>query len=245
MYIKSNLFAEFCQDHEITIKTSAPHSPFSNGISERSVGLVKESIRLLTKQTSTNWPETLEYVTIALNNRNLKCGYSPEMLMFGSELETNKLLRKSDFEHNNEKDYLKELTKHLSTVRNKYLEKRKQINDQSNKNMNKHRIQSDFKAGQTVTVRNFNIAKDSGGAELSKYQGPFIIDKVFPDENICFLTNIHNGRTKKAHFMHLRKYEPNNQIAIPVPVKCSVKPKKSIIQPRPNHSYGLRARKNV
>ena len=68
----SNVFTEFCNEHNIEINTCSPHSAFSNGIAEKTVGLCKESIRLLTKQTGQTWLEMLPFVNIALNTRKLK-----------------------------------------------------------------------------------------------------------------------------------------------------------------------------
>ena len=89
--------------------------------------------------------------------------------------------------------------------------KRKQISEKQREHQNKQRIETKYEPGQLVTLRNFDLAEISGGATLSKYTGPYIINTVNANQSTCTLTHLQNGGQKRSHTMHLRPYNPNNQ----------------------------------
>jgi len=123
----SNQMKDFCESNGIEIKTTSPHSPFSNGVCERLVGLCKNDIRLLTKQTGQNWVDCLHLVNVGLNMRPLKSsGFTPEQLMFGSELESNNFLQ-SKVKHSSIKEYMNNLQSKIAEIHKSYNETREKF----------------------------------------------------------------------------------------------------------------------
>lgn len=59
----------------IHMKTTAAESPFSNGICEKTVGLLKDSVRKMRNQIDLR--TALSWAVVARNALDLKGGYAP------------------------------------------------------------------------------------------------------------------------------------------------------------------------
>ena len=76
----------------ITLKTTAAESPFSNGKCEKFVGLLKDSVLKLRMETTGNKEMSLLWSVAAKNELCMEDGFSPNQLVFGRNNWKSKLL---------------------------------------------------------------------------------------------------------------------------------------------------------
>ena len=120
--------------------------------------------------------------------------------MFGQRLQQNELLKEQPKVFNTEIEYMIDFRNHLKNIHMKYLERRKLNIERQSREVNKNRVHRFFKPGDLVTLRQFELAEISGGATMSKYIGPYLIDSINIRENTCILMNMKMAE-KEEHIL--------------------------------------------
>ena len=217
----SKQMTDLAQDLEIEMATTAADSPFSNSASERHVALVKEGLRILTRQTDETWSELLPQFNQAMMTRRLSTGYTPEEIMFGDKTHENDLLTEITLTATPE-EYMNTLRQQVAQIYETHQQRRKIQNDQKRDYVNKTRQDKIFKEDQVVLARNYQHAEDSGGALLSKQQGPYVILQINPNKYTCKIRNLETGHERTANLQHLKHvYPPDPNAPVPSHNVCT------------------------
>ena len=238
----SKEMSDYCKENDISLSSCAPHSPWSNGLAEKTVHLAKDTLRLYTAQLpNASWSQLLANATNALNKRQLKTGFTPEKLFFGQVLNEDTLFS-INTQCRDDKEYINKLSKEIEENKISHIHKRAKNSFCSRSNLNKTRKEHIFKKGQIVTLRDFSIAQIEGGALKQKYLGPFEILEIDQTRHACKLQNINNGYIRRAHLTHLRQFNPsltaNEFTKIPAQNEA-----KTILKGN-QHSYNLRNKRS-
>merc|ERR1712012_496782 len=92
---------------------------------------------------------------------------------------------------------------------------REKLADNKRRSINKSRQESSIQENDIVVYRNHNQNDICNGLK-SPYFGPFLVEKVFPNNAHCQIRNIITDKVLMAHKIHLRPYNPDS-IDIPLP----------------------------
>ena len=76
-------FRDFCENLNITIKTTAAESPWSNGMVERHNGIIGESVAKIINDINCTLNVALSWALSAKNSLQNFHGFSPNQLVFG------------------------------------------------------------------------------------------------------------------------------------------------------------------
>ena len=228
----------FCTDNHIALTSASPHSPFSNGVPEKTVQLTKDFLRIFTKQTGESWLKLLPDCATSLNSRRLSTGYTPEKLFFGTSLKEDPLMAKNTI-CTSEEEFFKTLQRDLFHSINQHITRRTQNAAASRKHANKGRERKTYRLGQLVALKNFALAQIEGGALQSKFTGPYRIKEIDLKEQRCLLESVKDNHTRTAHIMHLQPVEEptGHGISYKVPIKNEA----SSLITGVKHSYNLRS----
>jgi hypothetical protein len=215
--IFSGEFLKYCELIGTKVSSTASYSPFSNSLAEKMVGITKETLRLLCRETGSAWTTYLPIINFALNQRCLKAyNLSPNELMFGSRKEVNELLRIEDDreEIDSMQKHVKNLKDRLAAMRKCYVESRNQIDDRQNARANRRKREKVYEENQIVMCRDNTLTEIRGSALKSPYIGPFIIESIEPNRHVCLIKCILTGRIRRVHKKFLRpiKKVPNRTV---------------------------------
>jgi hypothetical protein len=79
-------FNQFCQEHKIELKTSAPHWPQSHGVVEKSNDVVQNMLRKNLEGRTQDWPQNVYQVQRMMNNIiSESTGQTPFWMQYGRE----------------------------------------------------------------------------------------------------------------------------------------------------------------
>ena len=208
----SQTFIEFCAVHNIQIAPCAARSPFSNGLAERSVAMIKHMLRTFnpTSPAGKNWHEILPFLCNAHNTTVSVSGYTPEQLMFADCLPNRRELFVMEELPETPDQYARRMIPMAQRMRNDATEKRALFRNNVKKYANKARLHKTFSVGDVVLYRDLTIKQGSGNALQAAYKGPYMIISLMDDSSSAVIEHMEMGTTTKAHFTHLKKYTYNS-----------------------------------
>ena len=128
----SHQMKAFCEAHNIELQTTSAHSPQSNGLCEKLIGLCKEQLRLLSKSQGDSWLDMLFYANNALNRRRLTTGLTPQIIGLGNDSQTTALL-KEEASYQTPGDYVRFMNDSLDIAYNQRNAERKKLADKNRK----------------------------------------------------------------------------------------------------------------
>ena len=247
----SNEMKAFSEAHNIELQTTNAHSPQSNGLCEKLIGLCKQQLRLLSKSQGESWLDMLFYANNALNRRRLTTGLTPQIIGLGNDSQTTALL-KEEANFQSPDDYVKFMNENLDIAYNHRNSERKILADKNRKHMNKRRTEKSFHVGQLCTLKNNEIAQVGGGAIKDRYFGIYEIIHLNEKEKCCILKHIDHGGERGAHLRHLIPLkETENEYPLPIrneatkPLnKQTVKNENKLSMPRQNYNLSGPVRVN-
>ena len=200
---KSDLFKQFCWNHNIKNSTTAPRSPFQNILAENTVKLVKESIRIYTKQNNIDWVESLSDINICLNKRILtKSKFSPEELLFGNRVNDYSLLQSYD-EFTNFDDYLDYFQETIAEMRDKYIEKRMKNANAVRNSSKKSRIDVEIKVSDIVYLQDHEFSQNVGTTSRTVFLGPYLVVEIMQGKKARLLDLV-KKTSRIAHIVFLK-----------------------------------------
>ena len=212
----SHQMKAFCEAHNIELQTTSAHSPQSNGLCEKLIGLCKEQLRLLSKSQGESWLDMLFYANNALNRRRLTTGLTPQIIGLGNDSQTTAIL-KEEATYQTPGDYVRFMNDSLDIAYNHRNAERKKLADKNRRHMNKRRTEKSFQLRQLVTLKNNEIAQVGGGAIKDRYFGIYEIIHLNEKEKTCILKHIDHGGERGAHLRHLIPLnEIDNEYPIPI-----------------------------
>ena len=203
--VYSTLVKTFCEENDIEMISTAPNSSFQNGICERTVGLLKFALKIYSRQFGKGWSDLLPWVNNSLNMRKLENtgGLTPELILFGKQVEKNQLIKEEKTNFNTTKEYVDYISTFIDNLHKKRAETRDKMNEKHRAYINKHKIESTFKVNDVVFMRDYTIATGRGQAIRQSYLGPYVIQKILGN-NQCLIENFHDNSRRVAHFTHLK-----------------------------------------
>ena len=215
-FMLGNEMKAFCEAHNIQLQTNSPHSPQSNSICEKLIGLCKQQLRLLSKSQGESWLDMLFYANNSLNRRRLSTGLTPQIIGLGNDSQTTALL-KEEASYQTTNDYVKFMNDNLDIAYQHRNAERKRLADKNRAHMNKSRTEKLFQIGQLVTLKNNEIAQVGGGALKDRYFGVYEIIYLNQKEKTCIIKHIDHGGERGAHLRHLIAInELENEYPIPI-----------------------------
>ena len=212
MGIIQGCFAEFCQLYNITIHTTAPYSPSSNGLAEKNVQLVKNSIRAFSSQnaTKTTWDKFLWLITQAHNNLVCKAtGVTPYQLMFGGTNHNplhNPISIISDPVRFQKLAPAEETKAAVLSVIQSVVDLRDQQRAKNMAYANDHKMPRPYHVGDVVLLKRMTKSLIHGipNAMQAKYSGPYEITRLFT--TIAELRHCAYGNIRITHINYIKPY---------------------------------------
>ena len=189
----------------------------------------------------------LGYANLALNQRKLSSGYTPQMLALGQNSQTTALLRE-DEDFNSHEEFSEFMTKRLDKIYEQHNMEREKRGNKNREHMNNSRKEKSFKVNQLVTLKNNEIGQGEGGSLKNRNLGIYQIISINERERCCILKHLGNGKERGAHLMHIKELEDNDNKE-PTPIRnealrltasSTVDTNQDLIAPR--NTYNLRPR---
>ncbi len=205
----STEFYTFLTNNNIQLQATAVASPFSNGRAESTIKIFKHSARKFFYQQKLieNWDLNVHYVSNAINQSVNTFGYTPEEIMFGDNIPRQTDLIKVDNSHISFEDAIDIILKNAKFIRDRY-EMRKSIKEKSNMTFkNKLSRSSKFIVGDLVLHRQMQVSTGTSSKWKPLFTGPYIINDIDKQNRTAVCQNVTTGKTIKAHFNNLIKYE--------------------------------------
>jgi hypothetical protein len=204
-------FYKFCQILNIDVLPTAAAAPWSNGAAERAVQTIKKNLRnfVLSEHVISDWDKYIFLVAAAHNGSIGTYGVSPEEVLFG-------------YHYHNHAELVQmfptDLTpdQFLDGILSKAIEARDKMRQESDKQAarvmtyrNRNKPSKTFAVGDTVLLRQHQVAVGPHGAVRAKFTGPYYIDSLNPDGCTCMVTHGRTGVTTSQHFTSLQKLFQN------------------------------------
>ena len=200
--VQSQLAKEFFATNEITLLNTAANAPYSNGLVEGRIRVIKNLARTCIAASSTKeWDLNLHLLQNSINQTCSTYGFSPEALHYGNEnpRPTDPLrVQGVPMSH---QEYMQCIKERLLLMQAQVTAARNKHREQNERNRNEKKVMYDYKEGQICYLMNHLIS--SPGALVCKKKGPFCIVQVSTHGRTCLIRNIVSGRVTKAHFADL------------------------------------------
>ena len=129
---------------------------------------------------------------------------TPELLMFGYTVDKDAML-KEIITYNSPEDYVQKLQEKRDKIALYHVKARDKKNDATRAYANKHRREVTFQTGEKVLLRNNATSVGGGNALNHKFVGPYRVLKADNVRQKCLLKDLDSGKTRDAHFIHLKK----------------------------------------
>ena len=211
---KSGTFLSYCQENNIHLLTTAPSSPFSNGLAERRLGQAKEMIRTTVLATNNpDWNQHLPAIQTALNNTKSIYGWSPQETMFGFEsMSSDDILQFTQPESESPEEYMATLKSNLNKIHGAVHARREKKRQQNETTHNAARRTYNFAPDDVVNVRSHVVSSNTG--LRCKYKGPYVVSEVSKTGQTAALSSLLENKVSKSHIQNLRhvKHLPTHSI---------------------------------
>ena len=235
--IYSTKFKDYCDDRQIKLHSTAPHSAWGNSLCEKTISIIKQTLRTHTLTTGRTWTDLLPEVATALNQRVLVGSrFSPAELLWGSEKPTTELISR-DILVKDQDQYVAELSAQIQHKRELYIQRRIHREQQQRTYMNASRRKRHFEKDQIVYYRNLTIAKrETGSALMAPFLGPYIITRIGDNGHTAQIQNVDTGDLRTAHMEHLHpasELTPDNPIPLENHAFTLLRPNKTPAAPIP------------
>ena len=211
----SELMNQYCVENGIEIETTARASSWENQPAEKTIGIAKQALRLIGSQTGSVWTDSIVDVTNDLNRRRLNTTFTPNSLMFGYDNDWDQPLEVIEDTAGSVEEYAGKILKMVLKKQEEHKKVREKLADNKRRSINKSRKETTIQENDIVVYRNHNQNDICNGLK-SPYFGPFIVEKVFPNNAHCQIRNTITDKVLMAHKIHLRPYNPGS-INIPLP----------------------------
>lgn len=185
---KNTNLKSFCDNIGAELRHSAPWNPRANGLAERTVKSVKDSLKKVVDGNWSNWEKKIPGIVRFLNTSvHNHLNVTPYQMLYGSpcrehkrgQLDLNALLERKSMMNKSLKDYLSKKS-FRSTVQPAILKAAYERQNISNEKLNKKRkIIVPFKINEMVMTVDYTRA-----SKLEPlYEGPYIISDIITHEN--------------------------------------------------------------
>jgi hypothetical protein len=211
--IRSVEFGDYCDDIGTKIRTSAGHSPFSNGFSETFVKKVKLALKLHCAANARSWYKDIELINNAINVTINTYKYTPEHIMFGYSIPKQQDLLSPHSQTTDPDLFADRIAEKMSKIYTSLKIHRELRREKLQTDANRNKKTKHFEVGNYVMLRNQLL--QVGGGLRKAYLGPYIINKIH-NSHTCDITDVATDQRKKAHFTHLKGVEsPMHPIIMP------------------------------
>ena len=209
----STAFYDFCHEYQIQFLPTSTGAPWANGAAERAVQTIKRALKLFVvhEHCINTWDKKIHLVTNAHNKSVGVYGITPEEAMFG-------------YSNPNKTDIITlwpedmRLDDYTNYIVERAHEQRRKMKFETERHMkrnltyrNKSRKEKQFSRGNVVIHRHTQVAVGPNSATQSKYDGPYIILEVYPEQSQALLENMTTKRTMKAHYSNIQRLKFNPQ----------------------------------
>lgn len=178
-------FGSFLERLSITHIKTAVAAPQANGQVERVNRVIKGMLGKVTEPIEhSNWVAKIKDVEFAINNTSNRCtGESPSVLLFGINQRgqiVDPLTELLEEQGHNRGD------RDLLAIRNRAEQNILKSQEYARKWYDEHsRGAKIYNVGDLVYIRNIDTTIGSNKKFVSKFKGPYIIDKCFPNDRYC------------------------------------------------------------
>ena len=200
-------FYKFCQSLNIDVLPTAAAAPWSNGAAERAVQTIKKNLRnfVLHEHTISDWDKHVFLVAAAHNGSIGTYGVSPEEVLFGYHYHNHAEIVQMFPTDMTPDQYVDHIMSKANEARNKMREASDKQVARVMTYRNRNKPDKTFSVGDTVLVRQHQVAVGPHGAVKAKFTGPYFIESLNPDGCTCMVTHGKTGQTTSQHFSHLQK----------------------------------------
>ena len=200
--IKAESAREFAAAHGIRFLPTAPASPFSNGLAEGRIKVVKSLIRSnLAAGLSSEWDSNIYLLQASLNQTVGSNGYSPEEVMFGfRNVRPNDLLTLTE-RPMDEHQYMNKLVENLRLMYDVVRNSRATHRTRNDNYRNIRTKERKFLPNQLVWALTKLITGQSG--LICRKRGPYLIESISEHNQTAILREVSTNKLVKRHFAHL------------------------------------------
>lgn len=208
----STKLSEFLKKYGVKQKHTTTYRPQSNGMAEKSVGLLKKSIQMfIVNNPFEDWPKYLDFALAKINlTKKTRTSMSPYFLLFKQEPNwPNKVDMAEDLSLSPTEITREQLKKQLEDI---ILENMEESRDEIKARYDKGTRDPDLRVGQQVFLR--NTAQRVGSTKIATlpFKGPFEITDI--KSSTVTIKNLENGAITKTHADRLKvpKTEHNEEL---------------------------------
>jgi len=194
-------FSSFKENFGLTHRHGAPHTPWTN-LAENGVKKIKMTLRATVQSTGLPWLEALPLAVIALNSTPVFGVASPANIHYTGT--TTDVLHQAADEPRLISDYLAAAQDKAAELNERILKKRTAAASCNRTTANKSRAERAFIIGDTVWLRNMNIAAHR--TLQDQHNGPYSIIREYKNSifGLAPLTDP-SEEIRQAHAQHLMK----------------------------------------
>ncbi|KAK3088259.1 hypothetical protein FSP39_016699 [Pinctada imbricata] len=213
---ESRLFQEACRLLEIHKTRTAPFHPASNGMVERFNQTLVNMIATYVNNEQNNWDKYLNFVTSAYRSCcHDSTGFSPNMLMFGREVNLPISLEMGVKFHSdscNEVEYVKNLQEKLMSI---YSGVRENLNSnfiRQTKDHDSRVTRHSYSPGDLVyCLDSTRIIGKSPKLKSARWKGPLLVEDKIND--LLYLVRFSPKKAPKV--MHYERLKPYTSVSVP------------------------------
>jgi len=201
----SNEFYEFLQPMGTKFFPTSVGSPWGNGHAERSIRTIKEGARkfLMQEKLIDQWDTCDEFFTNAHNSSTSVYGFSPEELMFATQIPNASDLLQFWPNFDSHSQYMEKIFPEAEKMREKHQQRANHKKDKNRTYKNQSRISKTFELGQIVAHRQLQLATGPNMSMKPKFDGPYVINSFDEDGVSAKIAHMDTGYQMRAHFTNL------------------------------------------
>ena len=214
----SRLVSALCELFQIKRHFTSSFHAQSNSVVERVNSTLAQAIRSYCNVEQTNWHKQLPAIMMAFRNaQSATTGFTPFELVFGRQMRTpiNTALIPRESLTKTAQEHMQELVDSLKLTNILVKSNRLAAQQKQKKYYDLTAKEPTFQLGQQVMLKTFNVKPGLSKKLAPKYEGPFYITKVNPNQtfNLRRQSNhkplkarVHANRLKPYHNPNLRRY---------------------------------------
>ena len=210
---ESHFFAELCSILDISKSRTSPYWAQSDGLVERMNSVVEAMISKYVSANQKDWDEKLQLLMLAYRSSvHSTTGYSPNMMVFGSEpnLPVDLILGQLGPEpENGDPMELRETLRDIHNLAREHVHFSQQVQERGyNKRINDHC----YKPGDKVWLRETRRYKGLSPKLSAKFVGPFVVKEVITNQLFRICRAGPGSKVQVVHHDRLKPYEGRNQV---------------------------------
>ena len=206
----SQKFGRKCKEYNIKLSHSSGYHPQSQGCLERFHQTLKTMMRTYCIQYESEWDESVPNLLFAIRDSiNDSLGYTPFELVYGHQVRNPVQMLRENWLSNEKSEspltndlLVSKMQEQLETARGIALKNLENAQEKMKENYDRKTEERKFSVGDKVLV----LANRAGKPLAMKYEGPWDVIQVLPNDNYEIKVFGKRNETIKCHINRLKAY---------------------------------------